>query len=623
MKKHLTSICVVIFLLSLSLTYISCTRKKDFKVEDYYVKKEYSITMRDGVKLFTAVYSPRDKSGKYPILLNRTPYSVRPYGENSYPAYLGPSRLLEEEKYIFVYQDVRGRFMSEGEYVNMRPYIPIKKSQKDVDESSDTYDTIDWLIKNVDDNNGKVGMWGISYPGFYAAMALLDSHPALAAVSPQAPISDWFVGDDFHHNGAFFLSDYFHFFSAFGIKRESLTKEWPKTISPEVKDGYKFYLGLGPLKNIDAKYWHNQIAYWDEAAKHGNYDQYWKSRSTLQYFKDVKPAVLVTGGWFDAEDLYGTIHTYESVSGNSPGNKNIYFAMGPWFHGGWARTTGEKLGDINFGSNTSEYYQTNFELPFFNYYLKGKGELNISKVNVFQTGSNEWQFYTQWPAKNAEEKEIYFTGNKGLDYTPPTGTSAYDEYVSDPTNPVPYTAAIEYKSSHEFMDADQRFASGRNDVITSQTKPLEDNVSFSGPVTADLYVSTTGTDGDWIVKIIDVFPDNVKDTGKVKMGGYQMLLRWEIMRGKFRNSYEKPEPFIPGKITRVKYVLPDINHTFLKGHKIMVQVQSSFFPMADLNPQTFTNIYNCTPNAFKKADIKLYHSSKYPSGIIFNLLKGG
>jgi hypothetical protein len=619
MKKY-SFLFFTIMLIVFSLTNISCMRKREFRIEDYYVKHQYYIPMRDGVKLFTAVYSPIDRSVKYPIMMLRTPYSVAPYGVKAYPKNLGPSELIAREKYIFVYQDVRGRFMSEGKFDNMRAYIPDKKSNNDIDESSDTYDTIDWLVKNIDDNNGKVGIWGISYPGFYAAKSLIDSHPALKAVSPQAPISDWLVGDDFHHNGAFFLSDYFHFFSAFGIKRDSLIKEWPKSISPSVTDGYKFYLEMGPIKNIDKKYFNGEIAYWEEFSKHPNNDNYWKSRSTLQYLRNVKPAVLVTGGWFDAEDLYGTINTYETIVKNSPDNNNIYYAMGPWYHGAWARSSGQKLGDIDFGSTTSLYYQENFELPFFNYYLKGKGEFNISKVNVFQTGNNTWQFYNQWPPKNVEEKGIYFTGKKGLEFIQSADNSDFDEYVSDPANPVPYTPVIEFKSSHEFMDADQRFAFRRNDVLAYQTTPLENNVSISGPLTADLYVSTTGTDGDWIVKIIDVLPDNTADQKSVKMGGYQMLIRWEIMRGKFRNDYEKPEPFIPGKVTRVKYTLPDINHTFLKGHRIMVQVQSSFFPMADRNPQRFTNIYICDSTAFQKAKIRLYHSKQYPSEIKFNLL---
>jgi len=600
---------------------ISCSGKREFKLEDYYFKQQYYIAMRDSVKLFTIVYSPIDRSVKYPIMLLRTPYSIAPYGVNSFPKMIGPSELMEKEKYIFVYQDVRGRFMSEGKYDNMRAYIPDKKNNNDIDESSDTFDTIDWLVKNLDDNNGKVGMWGISYPGFYAAMSLIDSHPALKAVSPQAPISDWFIGDDFHHNGAFFLSDYFHFFSAFGIKRNSLIKDWPKSICPEITDSYKFYLDMGPVKNIDEKYYKTRIAYWEEFSKHPDYDKYWKSRSTLQFIKNVKPAVMVTGGWFDAEDLYGTINTYRAAAQNSPDNNNIYYVMGPWYHGGWARSSGQKLGDIDFGSATSTYYQENFELPFFNYYLKGKGEFNISKVNVFETGSNSWQFYNQWPPQNIQEKEIYFSGNKKLEFNQSACNPEFDEYLSDPLNPVPYTLKVEAKSSHEFMDADQRFASHRNDVLTYQSNLLENNISISGPLTADLYISTTGTDGDMIIKIIDALPENTVDRDSVKMGGYQMLVRWEIMRGKYRNSYVKPEPFIPGKVTKVKYTLPDINHTFLKGHKIMVQVQSSFFPMADRNPQRFTNIYTCDSTAFQKANIKLYHSKQYPSGIKFNLLK--
>jgi len=571
--------------------------------------------MRDGVKLYTAVYSPKDKTQKYPIMIMRTPYSLAPYGKDKYFEHLGPSQLFTEEKYIFVYQDVRGQFMSEGEFDNMRPYIPNKKSNKDIDESSDIYDTIDWLVKNISGNNGNVGMWGISYPGFYAAMACIDAHPSLKAVSPQAPISDWFVGDDFHHNGALFLADAFHFFSVFGVHRDTLTKTWPKGYGPDsVKDGYKFYLDLGPIKNINERYYKNRVKFWNEAVSHPDYDEYWKSRNTLQYFKNIKPAVLITGGWFDAEDLYGSVNTYKTMEKNSP-EGNIFYAMGPWFHGGWARSTGEQLGAVEFGSKTSVYYLEQIELNFFNYYLKGKGSPPSSKINIFETGSNTWNKYTSWPPQNIKEEHLYFDSNKLLSFTKPTiSENSYFEYISDPSNPVPYTSVKVYDTSREFMIEDQRFVSSRNDVLTCSTGILDSDVTLAGPVKTDFYLSTSGTDADWVVKLIDVFPD----TAKGKMSGYQMLVRWEVMRGKYRNSYEKPEPFKPNEITHLNFTLPDVSHSFRKGHKIMVQIQSSMFPMVDRNPGTFTNIYTCDDSVFITTKNRIYYSKKYPSSLIIN-----
>lgn len=597
----------------------SCVKVKT-SVSGEYTKKEVYITMRDGVKLYTVIYSPKDLSEKYPILLERTPYSVAPYGAEKFPENIGPSPVYQKEKFIFVYQDVRGKFMSEGNYVNMRPYIPNKTSSKDIDETTDTYDTIDWLVNNVENNNGRAGMWGISYPGFYAAMGCIDAHPALKAVSPQAPISDWFVGDDFHHNGAFFLSDAFNFFGVFGIPRGSLVKVWPKPWRPtkvENNDGYKYYLGLEPIRKTKDDYYQNRIEFWNEAFAHPDYNEYWKSRNTLPHFKNIKPAVLVTGGWFDAEDLYGSINTYRSMEEKNPNGK-IFWCMGPWFHGGWDRSEGDSLGNVSFNAKTSDYYIKNIELPFFNYYLKGKGSEPKTEANIFMTGSNKWYKYDRWPLNTTTEADLYVSSNNTLSFSRPSasGNGSYT-YVSDPSNPVPYTSVKEYTTSREFMVENQKFASERNDVLTLSTGVLDSNITFAGPITADLYVSTTGTDADWVVKVIDVYPDNAPGN----MSGYQMLLRWEIMRGKYRNSYEKPEPFRPGVATKVKFTLPDVCHTFLKGHKIMVQIQSSFFPMVDMNPQTFTNIYTCDSTAFTKAKQSVFYSKQYPSSLKVNILK--
>ncbi|MEJ5351121.1 MAG: CocE/NonD family hydrolase [Melioribacteraceae bacterium] len=597
-------------------------------IKENYSKKEYKIPMRDGIKLFTAVYTPKDTTKDYPILMLRTPYTVSPYGEDNYPQTLGPNEDFAKDGYIFVYQDVRGKFMSEGEYENMRPYIPDKKNNNDIDETTDTYDTIDWLIKNIKHNNGNVGIWGISYPGFYAAMSLIDSHPALKAVSPQAPIADWFIGDDMHHNGALTLSMSFNFFKSFDQPRDSLTTKW-KTIEPyDSPDMYTFFLKLGPIKNINEKFFHNKLPFWNSIMKHGTYDEFWKSRNNLPHFKNVKPAVLIVGGWYDSEDLYGPLNIYKSIEEKNPDNK-CHLVMGPWSHGGWARSNGSFFGDFTFPENTSEYYNKNILTPFFKYYLKNEGQLNLPEVITYRTGINEWKFYDEWIPKNSETKFLYLSPNGKLTQEKPSNKKIlFDEFISDPNKPVPYTAKF-YDSKQmylrTYMSEDQRFAASRPDVLVYETEPLEDNITIAGPIYADLYVSTTGTDADWVVKIIDVYPDGEENPepnpNNVEYGGYQRLIRYEIMRGKFRNSYEKPEPFLPNKITEVKIKLNDIDHTFLKGHKIMVQIQSSFFPFFDRNPQKFVDIYSAEEKDFQKAVHKVYFSKDYPSHIKFNVIK--
>jgi putative CocE/NonD family hydrolase len=576
--------------------------------------------MRDGVKLFTAVYAPRDTSIDYPIILNRTPYSVAPYGENNYRSVLGPSDFFTEEGYIFVYQDVRGAFMSEGTFVEMRPYIESKKDKNDIDESSDTFDTIDWLIKNVAHNNGKAGIFGISYPGFYAAMGIIDAHPALKASSPQAPIANWFVDDDFHRNGAFWLPHAFWFYTGFGIPRPQPLNHWQKDVfTTDNPDGYDFFLKMGSFSNTTEKLFEHKIPFWDTMMAHPDYDYFWQARNSLPHFNNIKPAVMVVGGWFDEEDLYGALNTYKSIESKNSDNQNT-LVMGPWFHGGWAGSSGDRLGDISFGSKTSKYYQKNIELPFFNYYLKGKGKLKRPEAYVFETGANEWKQFNEWPPKNTQQRELYFNNNGSLTFNPSAeNNKQYDEYVSDPAHPVPYTQSITQNMLREYMDEDQRFASQRSDVLTYETEPLNEDVTIAGPIEANLFVSTSGTDADWVVKLIDVFPDSIKyvspNDSKAVMGGYQMMVRGDIMRGKYRNSYSNPEPFVPGKITNVNLKLQDVLHTFKKGHRIMVQVQSSWFPLADRNPQKFENIYFAKDSDFQKATQRVYFSKEFPSNI--------
>lgn len=597
-----------------------------FNVKDHYVKSEHQIPMRDGVKLYTVVYSPKDTSQKYPIMMTRTPYSAGPYG-GAYRPSLGPSAAFMQEGYIFVYQDVRGTFMSEGEFEDVRPHIPNKKSPKQIDESSDTYDTIEWLIKNIPNNNGRAGVWGISYPGFYTATALMDAHPALKAASPQAPIADWFIGDDDHHNGAYFLFDSFGFCTFFGMPRPQPTANQFRNFDYGTPDAYDYFLRLGSVANV-MKYFKGENKYINDVMKHGNYDEFWQSRNVLPHLKKVTPAVLVVGGWFDAEDLYGPLNIYQTIEKNNPGAKNI-LVMGPWSHGQWARGNGDSLGDIRFNSNTSAWYRENVELPFFNFYLKDKGELKLPEATVFRTGANEWKSFDQWPPKDLQSRSIYFRADGKLAFDAPKDSGeAFDEYLSDPARPVPYTNAITNSRGTGYMIEDQRFAARRPDVLTFETGALGEDLTLAGPVTADLFVSTTGTDADFIVKLIDVYPDNAPNNSPLgsnarmaPLGGFQMLVRAEVMRGKFRKSFSKPEPFAPGKPDEVKIAMNDIHHTFKAGHKIMVQVQSSWFPLVDRNPQKFVDIYNATEADFQKATHRVYRSARLSSHLKVGVLK--
>jgi putative CocE/NonD family hydrolase len=596
-------------------------------VKAQYTKYEYRVPVRDGVRLFTAVYVPKDAGPDktYPIILIRTPYSVAPYGPDAYPDALRPGPEFAISGYIFAYQDVRGRMMSEGEFVNMRPHVPAKKTANDIDESSDTYDTIDWLLKNVKGHNGKVGQTGISYPGFYTVCGMLSGHPALVAASPQAPVTDWFVGDDFHHNGALFLPHGFNFLANFGRPRPEPTKnvKWDR-FSHGTPDGYQFFLDLGPLKNANSKHLKGEIAFWDEMMRHGTYDRFWQTRNIRAHIKDVRPAVLTVGGWFDAENLFGALETFKTTEANGPPKAGNHLVMGPWAHGGWSRGDGDKLGDISFHAKTGEWYRANVELPFFEHHLKGKPDPKLPKATVFETGTHVWRKYDAWPPKESKPVSFKFRGNgRLLDGRLPVdekiAPDAHDEFVSDPAKPVPYYDRTGIGMAQPYMTADQRFAARRPDVLVYQTDPLETDLTIAGPVEVALHVSTTGTDADWIVKVIDVFPADAPDpnpnpTG-VHMGNYQMLVRAEVMRGKFRDSLEKPTPFEPGKVTPVRFTLPDTCHTFRPGHRLMVQVQSSWFPLVDRNPQTFCDIYTCGEEAFRKQTHRVYRSHEYPSGV--------
>lgn len=615
------SILICLFLLVL---HGYSTAQTEAEVKANYTKLEQLIPMRDGVKLFTSIYMPKDRSRAYPIMLTRTPYTVSPYGPEQYKSSVGPSRHFQQERYIFVYQDVRGKFMSEGEFVDVRPHKPKKSGPTDIDESSDAYDTIEWLVKNVPNNNGRVGMWGISYPGFYTSMGVLDAHPALKAASPQAPIADWFIGDDFHHNGALFLPHAFNFFATLGKPRPKPTSEIPPRFQHGTPDGYKFFLEMGPLQNANRKFLKGEVAFWNDLMEHPNYDAYWQARDVRPHLRNIKPAVMTVGGWFDAEDLFGALETYKTIERTNPGIHNT-LVMGPWFHGGWARSEGEVLGDINFGSKTSLAYQETIELPFFNCLLKDKCEGQLPEAMVFETGSNAWRRYESWPPRNVESRDLYLNANGKLGFSGDKSVAGFDQYVSDPAHPVPFINGTAIGMTREYMVEDQRFASRRPDVLVYQTDILDRDVTLAGPIKATLYVSTTGTDSDFIVKLIDVFPDSAPDpdpnpTG-VKMGGYQMLVRGEPMRAKFRNSFSTPEAMVPGKVTKIEFTLPDVNHAFLRGHRIMVQVQSSWFPLIDRNPQKFVDINRATEADFQKATQRVYRSGSNHSRINVSVLQ--
>ncbi len=588
-----------------------------------YDKKEVYITMRDGVRLFTSVYTPKNNPVKHPILLNRTPYNIEPGGPDNFNFFMQLYSRYTEEEYIMVFQDVRGKYMSEGQFEDIRPVIPFKKDNKDIDETTDTWDTVDWLIKNVENNNGNVGIFGISYPGFYSTMGIIDAHPAVKAVSPQAPVTAWFIGDDFHHNGAFFLQDCFNFYYSNGRPRKEPTRKGNQGFRYPVPDNYEFFLSLGAVKNITQKYFGDSIKFWNDAFSHPDYDDFWKARDPRQYLKNVTPAVMTVGGWFDAEDLYGALNTYEAIETQNPPETRNYLVMGPWSHGQWAFGEGKNLGNIYWGMDANDLYAVQEE-TFFNYYLKGEGKPEIAEAAIFVTGSNKWRNFETWPPKNIIEKKLYFQPGEIASFEAPAVKTSFDEYVSDPMNPVPYTEDVHTSRTEAFMTDDQRFASRRPDVMVYQTAVLTEDITLTGPLTADLFVSTTGTDADFVVKLIDVFPPDTKAEDpdlKYPLGGYQMLVRGEVFRGKYRNSFEKPEPFVPGKITEVKYEIPDVAHTFKKGHRIMVQVQNSWFPLVDRNPQKFVNIYKCSDSDFQKATHRIYHDAKYPSNLKISMLK--
>jgi uncharacterized protein len=587
-------------------------------LKTHYTKYEHRIPMRDGTRLMTAIYVPKDDAKPVPVMLFRTPYSVGPYGVDNYPERVRLGLDYLKAGYIFVNQDVRGCWMSEGEFVNMRPHV-VNKGPKDFDESSDTFDTIDWVLKNIPGHNDRVGQWGISYPGFYTVCGMIDSHPKLVASSPQAPVTDWFMGDDFHHNGALFLPHCFNFMGSFGKARPGpVKKNRDMPFDHGTPDGYKFFLELGALPNADAKFFKGKIAFWNDVMEHDTYDAFWQAKNIRPHIKNVKPAVLTVGGWFDAENLFGPLETDKAVAktGGAKGGQTL--VMGPWVHGGWNKSDGDKLGDVGFNTKTAEYYRDKIEFPFFEHHLRGdKPEMRFPRAWVFETGTNVWRKYDAWPPVKSEPKDFYLLAGGALSHDKPSSKTGADEFTSDPAKPVPFFNKTVIGMDYDYMTGDQRFVANRPDVLVYQTPVLEADTTLTGEIQVELHVATTGTDADFIVKVIDVFPDDYPEpkdaTPGVKMAGYQQLIRGDVMRGKFRNSFEKPEAFTPGKPTLVTFTLPAIHHTFRPGHRLMVQVQSTWFPLVDLNPQTFTKITTAKPSDFVKQSHTIFRNAENAS----------
>ena len=634
-----------VFLVSLCFAAVFYACKKEVvKVEENYVaqhytKQEVDIPMRDGVKLHTTIYSPKDTSKEYPVIMQRTPYSSRPYGEEQFRKQISPNINMMKEGYIVVYQDVRGRWMSEGHYENMRAYIPNKTTDQQVDESSDTYDTIEWLVNNVENNNGRVGLWGISYPGFYATYGTIDPHPALKASSPQACIGDFFF-DDFHHNGAYLLS-YFRVTSLFGTPRpngdQPVDTAWYTLPDIGTEDQYEFFLDAGSLKNLNSYFEYdlkdqpslapNEMTddfFWNELKEHPNYDALWQSRGLIQHLDNTKShvATMIVGGWFDAEDLYGPLETYKNIEKYNEGAYNTV-VFGPWDHGRWARRNGRNLvGNYYFGDSISEFYQDKVETKFFNHFLKGAadGNTGLPEALMYDSGSKAWEEFDTWPPEDLQKQTFYLSQDQQL--TREKQTTAGIQFISDVKKPVPYSEDIKTVfTPRKYMTDDQRFAARRSDVLVFETEVLQEDLTLAGDIMARLKVATTGTAADWIVKVIDVHPNNIETNEEMqdhlKMSNYHLMVRSEVLRGRFRNSFSDPEPFVPNKKTNVAIKLQDVFHTFKKGHKLQVQVQSTWFPLIDLNPQTYVdNIFKAEESDFKSQTHTVFTDSSLELSVL-------
>jgi putative CocE/NonD family hydrolase len=603
------------------------------RIREQYVKTEMHIRARDGTQLFTAIYAPRDTTRRYPFMMTRTPYGIPPYGADQYPARLGPTPKFSDDGFIFVYQDTRGRFMSEGYFQYMTPHLETKRGPNDVDESSDTYDTIDWLVKNVPHNNGRVGTWGVSAPGFFTAAGMIDAHPALRAASPQAPLIDWYFGDDRHHNGTLTLAQSFNFLMGFARARPEPTVTsygTPMTMNRDNPDGYRFFLGMGPNKNADERYFGAKLAFWDSMMAHPNYDAFWQKRSLAPHLKNIKPAVLFVGGWFDGEDPYGPLRASKAMDTLSR-QTNKTLIVGPWAHGAWGNGDLSSFGYIPFGQATGPFFRDSVELPFFECALKDRCETKLARAIMFETGANKWHTFDQWPPKTVSPRSLYLRANGGLSFDPPNEPAGVDSYVSDPAKPVPYTMATSFGYFRNYPAEDQRFATARPDVLVYETAPLESDLTLAGQVGVSLKVATSGTDADFIVKVIDVYPSDVPPNPDIpptvtalsgtQLAGYQQLVKGDVFRARWRMSYSAPKPMVPGKPAAIDYQLQDVFHTFKKGHRLMVQVQSTWFPLIDRNPQTYVpNINTATESDFKPATMRVFRSKDMATHLTLPIL---
>ena len=596
---------------------------EDF-LQENYDKSEHMVPMRDGVRLYTIVYVPKDRSREYPVMLLRTPYSIGPYAIDRFRTPLGPTAEFDREGYIYVFQDVRGKFRSEGEFEVIKPLSRDRPGSPDTDESTDNYDAIEWALEYLPNDNGRVGQWGISYPGWQTVMGMVDRHPALLASSPQASPSDMFLGDDWHHNGAFRIMYAFSWLSSNARTRVGPTESRSDGFDYGTPWGYEFFLEAGSAADIDEKYFHGDVIPWNDFMEHGTYDNYWKRQNALLHLDGIDHAVLNVAGWFDTEDFYGPMSIYRTIEEMNPRNRST-LAVGPWLHGGWRSMTGESLGCIEFDHPTSIDFQEQLQFPFFEYHLKDKGEWEAQEAVVFQTGRNEWSSFDRWPPPGVQLTNLYLRENGMLSLEEPEESEGNvgDRYVSDPNHPVPFSAEIHTSLGHLWKVEDQRFASTRPDVLTYVSEPLTEDLTIAGPILANIFVSTTGTDSDWIVKLIDVYPRNAPQSTScdVPMGGFQMHVAGEIMRGKFRNSFENPEPMVPGQVTRIDIDLKDRFHTFRVGHRIMVHVQSSWFPAYDRNPQTFVDIYHAQPEDYQMATQTVYRSAENPSRLVLGVMR--
>ncbi|MFN8060448.1 MAG: CocE/NonD family hydrolase [Vicinamibacterales bacterium] len=591
-----------------------------YVLRDHYRKREVMIPMRDGVRLYAAIYEPLDTSRRYPILIARDAYGARPYGPDAYRPWAGAYTDFSKEGFIFVYEDVRGRWMSEGTFVHHEPYV---ENGLRPNSTTDMHDTVEWLLANVANHNGRVGQRGVSWPGWEVAMGMIDAHPAIRASSPQAPPQDQFLGDDYHSGGAFQLAYGFAWMSQNARARTGPTPSDTSTFDYGTPDGYRFFLELGAAANAK-RYFGDAVPTYDEFMRHGTYDDYWRARNVPQHLAGVTHPVLIVGGWFDAEDFAGPFHLLRGLDRLSPGHQ-AHLVVGPWDHGGWGRNVGDTFAGIPFGSATGDFFRQQVELPFFRAHLGDQGTLDLPKALMFETGGNRWRRCDTWPPVSTP-RTLYLHGNGAASFDREQA-AAFDEYVSDPAKPVPYTAEIIATEGRRWTVEDQRFVASRPDVLAYETTPLTDDLTIAGPTPAELFVSTTGTDGDWVVKLIDEYPDDAPDPVPnplgLRMGGYQMLVVGDIKRAKFRRDYSRPEPMVPGRVTRVPVELGDRYHTFRKGHRVMVQIQSSWFPMFDRNPQTFVDIYHAQPSDYRRATHRVHRGGTSSSALALPVVAGG